>query len=283
MKKFLCILICSALFLSLCGCSVGMSSYFYDDPGKYSTGEATIGDKVNRVDIDWVSGSVEFRYHDDDSVSVTEQANRELSDTESVRYLMEEGTLYIRFAAAGSGNFNRLTKDLTVLIPRGSQIDMNLNSIAADVISEEIEYGSAEIETVSGKVSISGNGDDFAIETVSGDITLALADYADNLDISTVSGDAEITAEVDEISVESTSGNVSMKLKDVPNELKTEAVSGNVTVTLPASPSFNAEFDSVSGKFDCGHAYSYADGVYTVGDGKGVFRFDSVSGNVKIK
>lgn len=283
MKKLISIAICVIICLSVCGCSVGMSSYFYEDSSKYSTGEATVGEKVERIDIDWISGDVELRYHDDDSVSVTEQASRELSDNETVRYLMEDGTLYIRFAAAGLGNFNRLTKTLTVLIPRGSQVDLKVETIAAKVVSEEIEYGDADIETVSGDVAIAGNLDDFHAETVSGDIDLELSDYAKVLELSTVSGKVEVDAEADEVSVESTSGDVSLKLKDVPARLETDAVSGNVVVSLPASPSFKAEFDSVSGKFNCEHDYSYADGVYTVGDGGGEFLFNSVSGNVRIK
>lgn len=283
MKKLISIAICLIICLTVCGCSIGMSLYFYEDSEKYSTGDATIGDKVEQIDIDWISGEVELRYHDYDSVSVTEQANRELSDNETVKYMLEDGTLHVRFAASGLGNFHRLTKTLTVMIPRASQVDLKVEAIAAKVVSEEIEYGDVDIETVSGDVVIAGNLDNAHVETVSGDIDLELSDYAKVLKLATVSGKTEVTAEADEVRVESTSGDVSLKLKDVPAQMETDNVSGNVVISLPASPSFTAEFDSVSGKFSCEHDYSYADGVYTVGDGGGEFLFNSVSGNVRIK
>lgn len=244
MKKQTMIVVLLILCVALCSC--GFRAHSYADGG-YRVGEGHVSGKVERVEIEWVDGSVQLGYHGAQEITFSETTERSVDDDGRMRWKLEGTTLRIRYSASGFHSWSAPGKHLTVMLPR----DLTLDAL--------------KINVVSGEVSAEGlMARECHVDTVSGGVQLGFASEMRLMAMNTVSGD------------------VTLRFAQAPDAIDADAVSGDVTLLLPAGEGFTAEVDSVSGSV-AGDLPMTREGKdrYACGSGACSIDVDTVSGDVR--
>ena len=89
------------------------SGLSYPNAEKYSIGDASVSDMVNNLFIDWTAGKVTVEYYDGKEITVSETANRSLSEDDKLRWWLDGDTLRVRYAKPGFRISFDLDKQLT--------------------------------------------------------------------------------------------------------------------------------------------------------------------------
>ena len=262
------------LLLTLCSCfsrlfdiaSLTDSIIRYENAGKYTKGGGSVAADMEQLEINWIAGEVELVVYDGNEVTFSESSEQEIKDAFEMRYYRDTDTLYLQYAKSGKWKFGKLSKKLTVQIPRDLLLSqIRINTVSAEIKLSETAARTMKIETVSGGVSLP-NGqkiDTVSLETVSGKIDFAAESIAD-LELNTVSGVVTIQTKI-------------------TKRAKLDSVSGNLTLYLPPDSSFSARVDTVSGSFSSSFE-TVSDGHRRVCAGGEVpFDIDTVSGNISIQ
>lgn len=224
--------------IMLSGCVIhtggGLSTIKYDNADSYAIGSGRTSDSIRNLEIDWISGNVEISYGKEDEIILEETSKDEITDELTMRWLVEGGTLHIKFCKAGKINVNNCDKTLKVTLPKNLKLE------------------EAEIETVSADAKASElNVKDVNFESVSGSVEAGLYGVR-SIDADSVSGDIEIIAPEgpENVDIETTSGSVRMNLKNSAGDCEISTVSGKVTFLLPEKGNFTISYDTTSGDFD---------------------------------
>lgn len=242
------------------------SSYVYSDAERYTAGGGKINENVEKIDLSWIDGKVEFAHHDGDGIVISEAAGK-LETDQMLHWLVDGDTLYIKYAASGFKTGKNLNKALSVSLPKDIEItDVTLNVVSSDVRLDEL------------------TAERISIQTVSGDLEGAFK-QADKLTVNTVSGTVSAAAEqVEDVSVSTVSGNAAFRFETAPKKIDIDSVSGNATIYLPENAGFHAQMDSVSGDVSGSLPMELKDKeTYVSGDEACSIRINTVSGDVKME
>ena len=257
--------------IMLSGCVIhtggGLSTIKYDNADSYAIGSGRTSDSIRNLEIDWISGNVEISYGKEDEIILEETSEDEITDELTMRWLVEEGTLHIKFCKAGKINVNNCDKTLKVTLPKNLKLE------------------EAEIETVSADAKASElNVKDVNFESVSGSVEAGLYGVR-SIDADSVSGDIEIIAPEgpENVDIETTSGSVRMNLKNSAGDCEISTVSGKVTFLLPEKGNFTISYDTTSGDFDSDIEMAQKGSKYVSGKGNDRFTVDTTSGDLRIK
>ena len=279
-----------ALLLSGCGLhirpSLGLSGINYEHPEKYTVGGAAFTDKVEKVEIHWLSGSVTVTGHRGNEIRFSETANRNLTNDLSMHYWLDGSTLRIQFCRSGKWNLNGLEKELTLQLPERLLESLEVDTVSARVNLEDLKMEDLELDTVSGAVRLRDCqvSDRARVDTTSGFVKAALTGALREWKADTVSGSVElIVPEVKAFDVNTTSGSVSLTAESAPKDLDVDSVSGSVTLCLPADGDFTLDFDTVSGSFSSDLAFKTEGSRRIFGRGTGDYIIDTTSGSVNIE
>lgn len=314
-KQIVKIVICGVLALALTAALAGLllvnavggrlelgdvTINLWQDDGDYTVGDGEINaDGVKRIEVQWTAGSVTLRPYDGKTIRLTEPQG--LAENERLRWRLDGGTLRIRTCRSRLFGLGKTTdKPLEILIPdallgeTGSAAkleSLSLETVSADihVSLEGYALSSCKLLTVSGGIDASRYRiDTMNAESVSGSVRLS--DCAnETLTLETVSGEVSFGGAVavrQRLSFESVSGTLSGALSAAPNQLNCDTTSGDITLAFPSSVGFAAELSSVSGDL---RTENFTDVTQTgknsvlVGSGEAKFRFDSVSGSVRLR
>ena len=296
----------STVMVCLCGCSVGFiggSKVRYDNADKYTAGDREITEKIDKLDIDWVSGKVTVTADDVSTVTVKETTKGDLEDKIKVHTWAEGSTLHVRFCKSGERYSEKEMKTLEITVPEDVLYkSVKVDSASADVVCEGLNSkkavmdassgdmvynGDAEsftADTSSGNIGFSGKAKNISTDSSSGDVFIEQKGEGESISSDTSSGDVEITAEnAGSVSVDSSSGEQTIRLEAAPNELSLDSSSGDIKVYLPEDADFTANIDTASGDVDYELPMSKkGDETYVCGNGDGEYRIDTASGDVKI-
>ena len=272
-KAFLIMMILAVCAGLLSGCRISihsptsLSSFYYDNAEKYVVGGSGITDAVERVEICWLSGGVKVAAHKEDIVRFSEEANRMLTNDNSVHYWLDGTTLRIQFCSSGEWDLNGLKKELTVLLPE----ELMLKELKINCVSAKIEVDSIQAEELN-------------LNTISGAVTAEVLGAMRELRVSTVSGKASVTAQrIETVEMNSTSGVLLLSAEETPERIDMDTVSGAVTLILPEDTGMTLRFDTVSGKLSS-ELPGERDGKNSVfGDGTCECSVDTTSGDLRIK
>ena len=214
-KKTLTMLAALALtagVLSGCGLrpSFGIGSFVtgesYPNGAAYQTGAFTYeADDVQSVEIYWRSGRVELVESDKAELSVRESGG-ELPEDAAMHYLLEDGTLKIRFCASNVRlRVHSNDKHLTVEVPRGA--DLSVHTTSAGVKADTLEQNSILISAHSGRTELGTvNAESVWLSSSSGSIRAGSLS-AGTLKGNTSSGSVRIDdLEADSAELETSSG-----------------------------------------------------------------------------
>ena len=257
--------------IMMSGCIVhiggGLSTIKYNNADSYTTGNGRTSDSIRNLEIDWISGNVEISYGKEDEIILEETSEDEITDELTMRWLVEDGTLHIKFCKAGKINVNNCDKTLKVTLPKNIKLEeAEFETVSADITALELHVKDVNFETVSGSVEARLYG-------------------AGSIDADSVSGDIDITAPEgpENADIETTSGSVRMNLKKSIDDCEIGTVSGKVTLLLPKKGNFTISYDTTSGDFDSDIEMTPKGNKCVAGKGSDRFDIDNTSGDLRIK
>ena len=274
------------------------------DADKYQAGDREITDTITNLNLDYLSGTVTVKSGDTDKITITETANRDLTEDQKVHTWVNGDTLYVRFCASSKNiDFTNIEKKLIITFPEDQEFDnatidltsgeLTYTGIKADTIKSDITSGKVDITAEAGDVSVDAtSGDVFLnltgdsgridINTTSGDINADIGD-AESLEIDVTSGPINVTANsIRSINVSKTSGDIEFRLNETPDSVDIDSTSGKTTFYLPEDADITADIDTTSGEFNYNLPFTRNDGVYVSGNGASTFSINATSGDVTI-
>ena len=258
--------------------SMDVSGVGFNTAYTYSESEAYLADGValpantgiSAFELDWIAGEIDIRFYEGDQIRFEETAPRELSENETLRYLVSGGKLTIRYCEPKTGLFRTLKmpeKSLKVLIPKSlAGMDISVHNVSSSV------YIDCDQKTLQ----------ELAVESVSGDVKIIDA-RTPVLHVGTVSGNIIFSGVSDAADIETVSGAVALDFPIIPKRLKTDSVSGNIIVRVAENDGFTASLDSISGRIACGFAEMTGRKNVVYGSGGADFSFHTISGSVTIE
>lgn len=264
------------------------SSYKYENADKYVAGDISYKtDKINRIDVSWVSGEVNIEVWDGDEISVSEAGNTNGDEEQKVHSAIIDGTLMIKFAASGKIKTNMSGKQLTVKVPAKAKLSVTeVDAVSADVsIGAGLGSDVLSVESVSGGITVKKfSGSEIDVGSTSGNIKIDSASVV-KAEVGSVSGDVRINdSDVVSLDVETVSGEIyySAASAKTMKSIDAESVSGDIKILLPEDAGFEAKLSSVSGDFDTDFACVRKDKTYTCGDGGIKISADTTSGDLTV-
>jgi len=193
---------------------------------------------TTKLKVDCVSSDVKIIPEDREDIYVEMKGYHISSPGYKVPVLnlTQDGeTLNIEVQHSKNNNFlNRLSLDLTILVPQSYQGDLNVNTVSGDVSLQFGEYESLVVNTVSGDVSTSATSVvEGEFDTTSGDVKLR--DYQGAVRVKSISGDTDI------------------QFDQFTEGANVQSTSGSVIVSVPQGENFGIDVSTTSGEIQNTH------------------------------
>lgn len=230
--------------------SLGWIDYRYDETG-YEVGNGSVpSDRITKIDLDWIDGSVTVVACQDACISLTETAKETIPEASRLRWhLSEDGTTLTvkyrkssQFFAFGAA---KRDKDLVLRVPERffDELTLCLNVDSTKVRIEGIEAKQLDFEVGKGELVTVG-------------------------------------CRFDRIAAESKSGKLDLGLTACPVAADLVTDSGEIYLRLPASAAFTLDWDSEDGRVNSDFSYQKQNGKYVVGTGDASFSAKTDEGNI---
>ena len=233
-----------------------------------------------------VSGQIEIRGVDGDTVRVHERSGKSLG--EAFRIEAGEGRLTMTSPDRGGidlivfGIGRRSNLDLEVDVPRGAEI--SIETAGGDIEATGLT-GRTKMRTASGDMELTNVSGALELDAVSGEVEVTCDGPAD-LRLRTISGDCTVRGpQLGQAIVETTSGDVRLDaLLAGPGPFEIQTVSGDATIV--GRTGIRVEARTVTGDLnsDLPHRMETSPGrkQLIVGDGGTAVSYRSVSGDLRI-
>lgn len=224
----------------------------YPDAGKYTVGSsATVSGPVNSLYIDWTSGQVNVEYHDGKDVLISETANRDLSEDDTMRWWLDGDTLRIRYAKSGIRITVNLEKKLTVSLPAGTVLrSADIGTTSGDIVAPYLAADEIHLDSTSGNIDAGTATKRLSASSTSGDVKILQESNIDTVTLNSTSGSIScaLDGNVKTVRADSTSGSVGLAVSGAAENVKLTSTSGNIYPNLVHAE--KAEFGSTSGSFN---------------------------------
>lgn len=265
----------------------GRISSSYDHAEEYSTGNGSTSDKIEKLDLNWISGGVTIETGSGKEISFREEANQKLDEDTALHYWIDGDTLHIQYCKDGVIQLlNSLTKELIITVPEDYKLeDCQVDAVSADIDVTGIHTEEFSLDTVSGSLEMKDCivTKKIDADTTSGDVYLNLDENVEKICISTISGKSNIQVPyVENLDFDSTSGNLELVTEKAPDEISADTISGSVKLNLPAEVNAVVNFNTISGRFSSDLPASMNDDEYIFGSGDGNYDIDTTSGDFAI-
>ena len=252
---------------ALTGCS-NYYNYTYDNAEKYVAGDQVITDKIDTIDIDYMSGNVHLTTAGTSGeLTVKETTKAQIEDSLKVHTRVDGSTLYVRYCASGSGTRpNDIGKQLEIQIPSANELkNLKIHLASGDVTAEGIVSEIVDIDTASGNITADIN-------------------KAKTVNIDPSSGDTILKAgSIEKLNYDAASGDGTFTFDSVPKDSLFDAASGDVSIFLPENSDVRIDVDTASGDVEYDLPFSKNEDTYTLGSGTNKMLIDTASGDVSIK
>lgn len=249
---------------------------------------------VDSIDIEWIAGSVQVLVGTGDEITFYETSRRTLTDAQKMRYTITSGgELKIQYCENAENVWNWFDKDrynipskaLVMTVPAsllGSLNELQIDSVSASIDVDGVYGDKVKLDSVSGAIDCAKvTCDELKLSSTSGRLVCERCTVQE-LSLNNVSGNIRAGGAFKSVSADTVSGEVRIVSTIVPNEIEGDSVSGNMTILLPEDAGFTAKLDSVSGELTCEFPGTLSDKKIVCGDGSASYRFDSVSGSIRI-
>jgi DUF4097 and DUF4098 domain-containing protein YvlB len=275
-----------------------------DDEERESSGQVRAVDEHRplkadgRLVISNVAGIIEVEAWNKNEVHLTGHLGE---DVEKLEITGDDKSLRIEVKVPRhSVGSQEMDSDLRLKVPAG--VRLKASGVSSDVRVRGIK-GEADLDSVSGDVVLEAASSRVRAHSVSGEVTVRAPNAAE-ADVETVSGDLSVTArgeigaksvsgdihveavDVKELKAESVSGDVILDIKLVKDaEVRAETLSGDVRLRLPADLDGALEMETFSGELHASGERKFGDtkSYRKDGKGKGLVRLHSFSGDVFVE
>ncbi len=225
-----------------------------------------ITDRIDSLDLEWVSGKMDIYAAEGDTVVLVERSDKGIYDNEALAWSVEDGELKVRWTDSRLSPATVLSsKDLAVYLPAAAWDELSFDTVSADLtVHDALTCRELDLDTTSGTLDVKDAA-------------------AGELDVESVSGSVTVSGAFREVKTESVSGSVSLILTDAAGEIKMNSVSGAQTLAVSEGSGFTLKFDSVSGTLDSALALTSQGGTYHFGDGTCKIEVETVSGGCYLR
>ncbi len=189
------------------------------------------------VNVENISGTVSISEWDSNQVEVTGTLGK---GSKRLDFNVKNGRTTIEVVLDHNVRNSR-GSDLFIRIPAGTHL--SAETVSADITGEQLT-GRLELDSVSGRIDITGQPSDLEIETVSGNIKIEFAPT--HSEISSVSGDIDVADAAGRVEVACVSGNIDLTASSLDG-IDVETVSGEAKVTTDLIGTGRFQLESVSG------------------------------------
>jgi DUF4097 and DUF4098 domain-containing protein YvlB len=190
------------------------------------------------VEISNISGAVDITGWDQAQVSI----NGEISGSNDLDVKSEHGrvTITVKFP---NMSFNNRGVDLHLKVPRASEVDVT--AVNADINSRGVT-GQQRLKAVSGSVHADIAQSDVDVKTVSGDVTLHGEGKPASLHLATISGTIRLEHAAGDVEASTTSGGINLAL-DSARSVRMRTISGDVSFRGRLTKDADFDIQTVSG------------------------------------
>ena len=236
----------------------GTLSYTYDNAESYTAGEGEINAaSLSAIQLDWLNGYVSIKGYEGDTVLFYEAAKQ--ADEMQMRWRLQDGVLDIRYCADGTLP-NNSKKQLEIMVPYEIAADIEVNTVGASVICNNIQLKDLTAYSETGLLNI--------------------AVTADSVNVGSNAGTIKLRGNIKDLTCATASAESTIRLTEQPQRMYIAADSGDVTLTLPEQSNFVATFDSKTGTLVNQFEGEVENNTLTVGNGKGSYTFLTVDADV---
>ena len=294
------------LILCLSGCNFGFkTNYIYQNGEKYTAGNREIAEKIETIDLDYLSGYVKLIGTDANVVTIKETSEKQLDDKRKVHTWVDGTTLYVRYCASAKDlDLNNLKKNLEITIPKDAALgDVKFKVSSGGIQCEDFEAESVNLYASSGNIALTCAAKTIDLHASSGNITAILQDDSDSVKLDTSSGSISIDMEnANKVDLHSSSGKVWVFAKQIkelqsrvssgtgeyhftqaPEKSDISHSSGSVTLYLPKDADLTGDFSTSSGRVFSEIAFAKKDNDYVCGSGANQMKVHVSSGNIEVK
>lgn len=233
------------------GLAAGTAAYADD----HTSDQQVSADPHGTVEISTFAGRVDVTGWDQPQVSVHSDVS---GDSNRVDVRSENGrtTIAVRMHGMGSMWANG-SVNLRIKIPRNSELDVT--AVSADVASGGV-LGAQQLKTVSGLIKADISHADVEAKTVSGDVTLHGDGQPGLLRVSTISGSIKVDHGAGDMEAVTVSGDLTAQLEPA-RSIRARTTSGTVQIRGKLAKDADLDLQSVSGDvrlragYDGGYEY----------------------------
>jgi len=249
---------------------------------------------VNSIDIEWIAGSVKVLVGTGDEITFYETARRTLTDAQKMRYTVTSGgVLKVQYCENSEKVWNWFDRDrnnipskaLVMTVPAsmlGFLDELEIDSVSARIDVDGVYGDTVKLDSVSGEIECAKIAcDELKLSSTSGRLVCERCTVQD-LSLNNVSGNIRAGGAFKSVIADTVSGEVRIVSTIVPEKIAGDSVSGDMTILLPEDAGFTAKLDSVSGELSCEFPGTLSDKKIVCGNGSASYRFDSVSGSIRI-
>ena len=194
------------------------------------------------VEVSNTSGKIEVSGWDQPQVSV----HADVSSSENIDVRNDHGrtTITVRRTGGGWGFGFDGSVDLRIKIPRASELDVT--GVSADIGSTDV-LGTQRLKTVSGSIRADIAQADVEAKTVSGEVTLRGNGRPAEMHITTISGNIRLDHGAGDLEATTTSGDLTAQL-DPARSVRLHTISGDMSVRGRLTKDADVDGQTVSGE-----------------------------------
>jgi DUF4097 and DUF4098 domain-containing protein YvlB len=133
--------------------------------------------------------------------------------------------------------------DLQIRVPAASRLD--INTVSADIVVHDVT-GAQRLQAVSGEVTTEVDAEEAEVKTVSGDVSLRGEGKTSVLNLTTVSGNAQVSHVAGEITATTVSGDLTLSL-DKLTRARLRTTSGDLSMRGAMADSARVDGETISG------------------------------------
>lgn len=203
-------------------------------------------DDVSTLVVDCVSGDINVIESNEARVTLTGTIRSTNQESDFLKVYKDGDTLTVKFdAKIKPFGFMSTNIDMTVYIPKNSNLDVEVKSASGDVKVTDLDFKDLSVNSTSGSTTISNcEGNGLSLRKSSGDTNVNDAAF-NSLYINSTSGDIEVVNTPADITLISTSGNTD--LSGISGSIDLRSTSGRVTLSVDGTKPKAINVNSTSG------------------------------------
>jgi DUF4097 and DUF4098 domain-containing protein YvlB len=207
---------------------------------------------VNKIQVNTISSDVNVHQTDKEELSAHIYGEYSSKNGEIELEVREAGSgVIITVKYPKNGGVTRTSMTLDIEIPEGYGGDLEMHGVSSDVELEcgDMDFGELSFSTVSGEIDLNTvYTKAVTVSSTSGDLRGNI--LSGELDFNGVSSKVDVSGLTSTADIDTVSGNITLAVERY-DDIKIDTTSGDVKIILESEDDFYVSYSSVSGDFEC--------------------------------